>query len=284
MKTELIQIRENQRNSWNIFSPGWKKWDDFTMRFLEEQGNCIINELKLKPSDKVLDLASGTGEPGLTIAAKVLHGGSVTAVDLSEQMLRIADEKAKARSLCNFDVQVADACELPFEDNTFDAVCCRLGFMFFPDLQMAAREMVRVLKPGGRIVTTVWAEPAKNFWITAMTGAVKRHTDLSPAAPMGPGMFRCAAPGFLGKLFGETGVEGGEEKEINGLMFCRSACEYWEFMNDVVPPVVSSLKNVSDEIRQRIKEDVRQVFEAEIAGADRSVSYGARLFSATKPN
>jgi ubiquinone/menaquinone biosynthesis C-methylase UbiE len=283
MKSELIEIRENQRNSWNAFSPGWKKWDVFTMHFLEEQGNHIIEALDLQSSDHILDIASGTGEPGLTIAAHVLTNGLVTATDLSGEMLSIAKEKASQRAIGNFEVQVADACELPFEDATFDAVCCRLGFMFFPDMEMAAREMLRVLKPGGKIVTTVWAEPEKNFWITSIMGVLKKHLEILAANPAGPGLFRCAKPGFLTGLFNEIGIEGGQEKEISGVMKCHSAQEYWEFMNDVVPPVVSSLKAAEVEVKQKVKNDVFKIFKEKITGPDCHFPYGARLFSVRKP-
>lgn len=282
MKTELIEIRENQRNSWNVFSPGWKKWDNFTMHFLEEQGNCIINELSLEPSAKVLDIASGTGEPGLSIAAHVLENGSVTATDLSDKMLSIANEKAKGLGLRNFDVQVADACELPFEDNYFDAICCRLGFMFFPDIKLAATEMLRVLKPGGKIVATVWAEPEKNRWITTILGTLKKHIELPTLNPNAPGLFRCSTPGFLTSVFNEIGGENGQEKDIIGNMLCKSANQYWKFMSDVVPPVVSSLKTVGNKVRQKVKKDLYNVFEESMEGSY-SIPYGARLFSVKKP-
>ncbi|MCB0689483.1 MAG: class I SAM-dependent methyltransferase, partial [Saprospiraceae bacterium] len=197
MQTQII--RDTQRDSWNKFSPGWKKWDLFTMDFLESQGKEIIKALQLDPHDQVLDIASGTGEPGLTIAG-ILTGGTVTAVDLSEGMLRIAQEKAEYQGLQNFNTLVADACELPFADHSFDAISCRLGFMFFPDMLVAAKEMLRVLKPGGRLATTVWGEPAKNVWITAIMGAIKRNIDLPTPPPDAPGMFRCAQPGALSTL------------------------------------------------------------------------------------
>ncbi len=283
MNNQLIEVRNTQRNSWNTFSPGWKKWDNFTMQFLHDQGTHIIDSLDLNRSARVLDIASGTGEPGLTIAAKVLKNGSVTAIDLSDKMLSIAERKAAGLGIRNYETQVADACELPFEDDSFDAISCRLGFMFFPDMKLAAREMLRVLRPGGKIAATVWAEPQKNFWITAMIGVLKKYVELPAPDPQGPGLFRCAAPSFLTNLFTREGAEGGVEKEINGDLSCRSATEYWQFMNDVVPPVVSSLRNVSDKQRQMIQQEICQILGSTLSGTTLKISYGARLFSVTKP-
>lgn len=283
MNTAQIQIRENQRSSWNSFSGGWKKWDDFTMTFLQQQGQCIIDELSLKPTDKVLDIATGTGEPGLTIAAKVSKGGSVTATDLSEQMLHTAEVKAQAMLLNNFRTVEADACNLPFEDNTFDAISCRLGFMFFPDIQLAASEMMRVLKPGGVLAATVWAEPTKNDWITSIMQTLKRYQlELPSPNPNGPGLFRCATPGFLPSLFAELGAAGGKEKDIDGTMNCESPQEYWDFMSDVVPPVVAALRTAEEELRNSIKQDVFESFRKRINKSEH-FNFSARLFTIRKP-
>lgn len=164
MEQQLEQIREQQKESWNNFSSGWKKWDALTMDFLKPMGDEIIRLLHPKNDDVVLDVAAGTGEPGLTIAS-MLNGGKVIITDLSDDMLEIARENATQRGIKNIETRACDVCELPFADNTFDAISCRFGFMFFPDMLLAAKEMVRVLKPGGRMATSVWNVPEKNFWL-----------------------------------------------------------------------------------------------------------------------
>ncbi len=148
METQLIEIREQQKETWNKFSPGWKKWDDFTMNFLKPMGDAIIAELNIKEDDQALDVACGTGEPGLTIALLAIKG-KVTGTDLANEMLEIAKENASNKRISNYETQVCDVCELPFADNSFDKISCRMGFMFFPDMQLASDEMYRVLKQGG---------------------------------------------------------------------------------------------------------------------------------------
>lgn len=93
MEQHLEQIRKQQKASWNKFANGWKKWDDLTMDFLKPVGNEMIRLLYPKDAEVVLDVASGTGEPGLTIAS-MLQGGKVVVTDLAEEMLHIAREKA----------------------------------------------------------------------------------------------------------------------------------------------------------------------------------------------
>lgn len=281
MLEHQIAIRDAQKESWNTFSPGWRNWDDFTMRFLNTQGEQIIQHLDLKSDFNVLDVATGTGEPGLTIATKV-HTGSVTAIDLSEKMLQIAVEKAAAENITNFNTHVADVCRLPFADASFDALSCRLGFMFFPDMKIAAAEMMRVLKPGGQLAVTVWGTPEKNLWITAVMGAIKKYVDLLNPPSGAPGMFRCAQPGCMTALFSEAGLRHGMEIEINGVMECNSTDEYWNFINDVVPPVVSTMKTVDASVREKVKREVYHTLVSMSGDTGCRIPYGARLLKGRK--
>src|ERR1041385_6062386 len=107
MEQQLEDIREQQRNTWNKFSPGWKKWDDLTMDFLKPIGDEIIRQLALKDNDVVLDVAAGTGEPGLTIAEHLKYG-KVIITDLADDMLVIAHENAARRGIRNVEFCACD--------------------------------------------------------------------------------------------------------------------------------------------------------------------------------
>src|SRR5439155_5325472 len=115
----------------------------------------------LWPGLDVLDLASGTGEPALTLAPLVLPGGTVTATDLLPEILAVAEEQAAQQGRANLRCGVADAGDLPFADASFDRVTCRFGVMFFPDVPRALREVCRVLRPGGRAAFTAWGPAAE---------------------------------------------------------------------------------------------------------------------------
>lgn len=258
MDTQLEQIREQQKETWNKFSPGWRKWDRLTMEFLKPMGDEIIRLLKPKGNDLVLDVAAGTGEPGLTIAT-MLTGGKVIVTDLAEGMLEVAGENAAKRGIKNFETKVCDVCELPFADNTFDAVSCRFGFMFFPDMLLAAKEMVRVLKPGGRIATAVWNIPEKNFWVTAIMSTINKNMQIPPPPQGAPGMFRCAKSGLISYLFRQAGCKNISEKEINGKLNSGTTDVYWNFMTDVAAPVVAALSKADDAMKAKIKSEVYEL-------------------------
>lgn len=255
MELELEQIRDQQKEIWNRFSPGWKKWDELTMDFLKPMGDEIIRLLNPKDEDLVLDVAAGTGEPGLTIAG-MLKNGKVISTDLAEGMLEIARENAAKRAIKNFETRVCDVSELPFADNTFDAISCRFGFMFFPDMLLAAEEMARVLKPGGRIATSVWYLPERNFWITAVMGTINKHMQLPPPPQGAPGMFRCAKDGFITELFKQAGLKNISETEVQSKMNSETADVYWNFTTEVVAPVVAALGKADDAMKAKIKNEV----------------------------
>jgi len=257
MEQQLKQISRQQKESWNKFSSGWKKWDGLFMDFLKPMGDEIINMLNPKDTDIILDVASGTGEPGLTIANK-LKFGKVVVTDLAENMLEIAKENAERRGISNIDIFPCDVCEMPFADNTFDAISCRFGFMFFPDMLLAAKEMARVLKPGGRIATSVWNVPEKNFWITAILGTINKNMELPPPPPGAPGMFRCAKDDLISGIFIQAGLKNISVKEVTGKMNCKSADVYWNSMTEVAAPVVAALSKADESMSSKIKSEVFQ--------------------------
>lgn len=255
MENALLAIRDQQRETWNRFSPGWKKWDTLTMDFLKPMGDVIIASIRPAGKDRVLDIAAGTGEPGLTIAP-MLDGGTVVITDLAEDMVEIAREKAAKRNIRNVEIMACDVTELPFPDASFDAVSCRMGFMFFPDMQLAANEMARVLKPGGRIATSVWQGPENNFWITATMGIVNRNMELPAPPPGSPGMFRCAQPGLLKGIFEKAGLHQVTETPVASRLNSGNVDTYWEMMTEIAAPFVAAMSKADEATRKKIKEEV----------------------------
>lgn len=255
MELQLEQIRRQQEESWNNFSSGWKKWDGLIMDFMNPVGNEIIRMIDPKGNMVILDVASGTGEPGLTIAS-LLNGGKVKLTDNSENMLVIARENATRRRINNIEIIACDACVLPFANNSFDAISCRFGYMFFPDMLLAAKEMVRVLKPGGRIAVSVWNVPEKNFWVTATMNAISRNMELQSLPPDAPGMFRCSEAGFMFNLFTQVGLKNISQNEVAGKLNCKTFDVYWSMQTEVAAPIVAALGKADTTMKEKIKNEV----------------------------
>jgi SAM-dependent methyltransferase len=181
-------------------------------------GNAVTEDLveysRPLPGMRVLDLASGTGEPGITLAQRVGPGGSVTAVDQSSELLDIAVERARIKKLSHFTTRQADAHQLPFADQSFDLATCRFGVMFFSDAQRALSELRRVLKSGGRACFAAWGPIEQPYWQTTMK-IVHRHVGGAMLPPGGADPFRFSAAGSLSEVLSAAGFHEAEESIQN---------------------------------------------------------------------
>lgn len=246
---------EQQRQTWNKYSAGWKKWDGFMKNLMNPVSEKLIKCLELKGDEHVLDIASGTGEPGLT-ACKTLTLGKVTSIDFSEKMVAIANENAKQRGISNYQSQVAEVSNIPFEDNLFDGIICRFGMMFFPDIRQSLHEIKRVLKPKGKLAVAVWASPEYNSFLTLLGMTVAEKLSLPKPLPDTPGIFRFAKPGHLSGLFKDAGFVDVTESNINGEISYGSFEQYWEVSTDVAGPIMELMKNEPADVIADIKQAV----------------------------
>jgi SAM-dependent methyltransferase len=281
MEKQFEEIREQQRASWSRASSGWGKWDELIMRFLAPVGDELVNELQLKGTEVVLDVASGTGEPGLSIAAR-LPSGKVVLSDLSEDMLEIAMANARRKGIRNIEVHAGDVCNLAFQDNTFDALSCRFGFMFFPDVLLAAKEMYRVLKPGGKIVTSVWNVPEKNLWVTTLMDVIHSNIGMPAPVPEIPGVFRCAGDGYLINLFIHAGFKNIQIGEVKGTLDLCSAEQYWEMMTEAGAPVIAALNEADPALIAKIRYEVYESLDQQYKRGDIQMGSSTLLLSAQK--
>ena len=252
MPTQLEQIRDQQQATWDKFSVGWRKWDQLVLAWLADVGSALLDEAHLRPDSQVLDIASGTGEPALSAAA-LCPQGKVMMTDLAEKMLVVAQESAARRGLLNVETLQCDVSALPFADNSYDAVTARFGFMFFPDVPGAARELARVAKPGARVCGAVWGPPEKNPWATLILATIAQHVELPAAPPGAPGLFRCAAAGYLAGVFRDAGLQNVTEREVAAPIEFDSPEEYFAFMNEVAAPVVAGMAQADEATRAKIK-------------------------------
>ena len=128
--------------------------------FFHECADDMAARLDVHPGVRVLETACGTGIVTERLAARLTGQGHLIATDLNEPMLAYAT--ARLRGMSGVEWRLADATRLPFDDRSFDAVVCQFGMMFFPDKAAGAREALRVLKPGGHLLLSVWDRLADN--------------------------------------------------------------------------------------------------------------------------
>ena len=249
------EIRDAQRATWAGLSGGWEKWDLVIMDQLGPVSAAIIEHLDIAADQQHLDIAAGTGEPGLSIA-RLSPKGRVVLTDLVAEMLDVAARRADAQGVTNIETKVCSADDLPFGDATFDSVSVRFGYMFFPDVAKATAEFARVLKPGGRICSSVWVKPDANPWTTILMQAIATEVVLEPPDPDGPNMFRCAAPGYVSAVYQAAGLRDVVEWDVDLELVTSSPAEYWEMMSEHVSLAVAALQQVDEPARERIRTTV----------------------------
>ena len=276
------EVRDGQRVTWAGLSAGWEKWDSVIMDQLGPVGAAMIEHLEIAEGHQHLDIAAGTGEPGLSIA-KVAPKGRVVLTDLVEEMLDIAARRATALGIANVETAVCSADDLPFEDATFDGVSVRFGYMFFPDMPKATAEFARVLKPGGRLCSSVWVKPEENPWTSIAMRAIATEAVVAPPDPDGPNMFRCAVPGQISALYRDAGLCDVVEWDVSVELVTQSPAQYWEMISEHVSLAVVALQQLDQSARARIRaRAMAEVSAFDVDGAIR-VPGLARCIVGTKP-
>jgi SAM-dependent methyltransferase len=212
----------------------------------------MIERLDIAEDHQHLDIAAGTGEPGLSVA-RLAPKGRVVLTDLAAEMLEVATRRASAQGIANLETRVCGADDLPFDDATFDGVSVRFGYMFFPDMAAATAEFARVLKPGGRLCSAVWVKPDANPWTTITMQAIATETELPASDPDRPNMYRCAAPGQVSALYRAAQLRDVAEWDVDVELVTQSPARYWEVMSEHVSLAVAALRQVDEAARERIR-------------------------------
>jgi ubiquinone/menaquinone biosynthesis C-methylase UbiE len=277
------QIIESQRQDWNRVAGGWEKWD----RFFDEQmaflNHRLVADARLRSGMRVLDLGSGTGYPALLAAQTVGPSGSVTGIDLAEQMLDVARRKASSLALTNVTFRTGDVTSLPFETGSFDAITSRFCLMFLPEIPKSATEIARVLKPGGWLAAAVWSTPDKNPWIRVSMEAIKQVVELPPPDPTAPGIFRLAKPGDLAGMLQQAGLTDVAEQEFLAEWSYGSAEEYYTSLMELAAPIQNLMAKLTPDQMQDVKRRIIQATTQYRRGDRIAFPIAVRMVAARKP-
>jgi SAM-dependent methyltransferase len=284
---KIQKIREHLRQEWtgDKTVAAWRKWQAQLAAFTLGATEAILEFAQLRPGMRVLDLASGVGDPALSIAAEVGLNGRVTASDLGPGMISLAEELARKKGLTNIEFCEASAESLPFPEESYDVITCRLGIMFFPDLPKALRECLRVLKPGGRVVFVAWGKKEQPFFTTT-AGIVLKHVPVPPPPPDpdGPNLFMFGERERLRRALEAAGfskvIE--EHRTIPG-RWASSAEEYWEQFTEVAAPFRPLIEQLSPEKLSQVETEILAALNKFWTGKELNIPLEIVIGAGTRP-
>jgi SAM-dependent methyltransferase len=254
-----MDVIEDTRVAWDAIAPGYDRTNTPTQMWL---GNESLRRAGLAAGVRFLDVAAGSG--ALSIPAGRL-GAHVLAVDQSPVMLDLLRARARREGL-DIETRVMDGHALQLADNAFDIAGSQFGVMLFPDMPKGLHEMVRVVKPGGRVLMNVYGDPHKieffGFFITAIQ-SVRPEFNGPPMDPP-PLPFQLQDPERLRKELSAAGLKDVKVETITETTEFRSGKELWDWLlssNPIVEMVLGSLKLTGGErdvIQQALDRLVRE--------------------------
>lgn len=247
---------------WRESAQYWAKHTATIRTMFAPLTQALIEQAEIREGQSVLDVAGGPGEPSLTIAETVGPTGLVTCTDAVAEMVETARAEAQRRGIKNVRFQQCSADDLPFPDNSFDAVVSRLGVMLFPDPSAAVREMLRVTKPGGRLAFVVWHKSDLNPFCYVVTNVVDQHIKSQAADADAPGAFRFAEPGKLASVIREAGAVDVKDAVLEFEIAAPvSPQEFWSMRSQMSDTLRAKLNELPADEQARVASEVEQAVQ-----------------------
>jgi ubiquinone/menaquinone biosynthesis C-methylase UbiE len=245
-------------NRWTNAAPFWEKHGETIRQMFAPVTQALAEDAQIVRGQTVLDIASGAGEPALSVAGLVGPEGQVLGIDPIPEMVAAARRAADRRGIRNVRFDVASADPLPFPADTFDAVVSRFGVMFFPSPVNGVREILRVLKPGQKLALAVWHLAERNPYDYTLSRVIQRYIDLPPPAPDAPDAFRFASPSKLRDVLLEAGAIAPSERLLQFTIHAPISLEdFWTLRSEMSEKLRGK---VSKEQMPEVKREMLEAF------------------------
>lgn len=199
-------FKATTRAQWEAAAEAWHRWGPTIEDWLGAATEQMLDDVRLAPGSRVIDIAAGAGGQSFAAARRVGPTGHVLATDISPAILEHAAAVAAEQGLTQVTTLEADGEDLDaVADQGFDAAISRVGLIYFPDQHRALQEIHRVLRPGGRLSSVVYATPDLNGFFALPVGIIRRIADLPAPGPGLPGPFSLAGPGVAQAAYAAAG-------------------------------------------------------------------------------
>src|SRR3989440_2243517 len=244
--------REYTRTTWNESAKKYTK----LLRNLEPYGFDLLARVDPKIRDRCLDIATGPGEPAMSIARMVGLDGRVVGIDLSENMVGLATRIAKEGRIPNVEFRAMDAEKIDFPAESFDLAVSRFGFQIFTHPEIVAKEAFRVLVPKGRIGVTVWSSGEQGRAIHAGVGPMLEVAEPDETGYL-PTPYELGGPGEMVKLFEDAGFHETKEVRKTHTMAFKDEDEYIDLFVEGTP-LGHSIREEDPPVQKKILSRTRE--------------------------
>ena len=248
------EFKAQQRQIWDNAAAGWQAWWETIERGAQKVSDKIVELSEIKSGDRVLDIATGIGEPAITAARRVKPNGKVIATDISPKMLAIAKTRAKSLGLdgiMDFRESDGEKIDLPDQTAKFDAVLSRFGLMFFPNLPSALVKIRHLLITNGRLSAAVWSTPSKVPLIDLAFGTARKQINAPPPPPGTPGPFALADAGTLKQLFSQAGFKDIKVETLQITFEFDSPESYTKHIQQTATRIHEMLANQAEDVKKQ---------------------------------
>ena len=261
-----VKYKSTTHDQWQAAAEAWYRWSDTLHHWLGKATDKMLEMAGITDGQRILDVAAGAGEQSIAVANKVGPSGYVLATDISANILEYAKRMAQQTGWQNIETEVMDGENLTLEDETFDAVISRVGLIYFPDQQKALKEMLRVLKPGGKVAAIVYSTPEKNKFFSLPVSIIRTRAKLPPPLPGQPGPFSLGAEGAIEKAFSQAGFKNVKSTLVDSPLMLPSAKECVRFEKESFGALHQMMSGLSDAEKEFVWEEIErelQQFESE---------------------
>ena len=252
------ELRARLHRMWATVAPAWEA----NAEYLDVRGapvtEAMLDRTRPQPGERVLELACGPGSVGLAAAARVEPGGDVVLSDVVPEMTALAAARAEALGLRNVSMKVLDLERIDEPDRSYDVVLCREGLMLVLDPALAAREIARVVRPGGRVAIAVWGPRARNPWLDIVFGVASAQLGVPVPPPGIPHPFSLDDAARLAGLLVDAGLDGVGVDEVSTPYVAGSFEEWWARSSSLAGPLAQRLATLPEPAAHALRARARE--------------------------
>jgi ubiquinone/menaquinone biosynthesis C-methylase UbiE len=276
---DLDEYRKTSLENWDRIAPNWESERDFVMSSTGVVSERLVERLDPQPGNAVLDIAAGTGDTGFMAAERIGEDGRIVSTDFAPAMVEAARRNGEAQGLDNVEHRVLDAENMDLEDDSFDRVVARWGYMLMADPAAALAETRRVLRDDGRLSFAVWAGPEQNLWASIPAMVLVERGLIPPPEPGAPGIFAMGDPDRIRELVTGAGFGEPDIEQVEVEWRYDEVDAHWKFTLKLAGPLADVISRLDDDERESIRTEVRSKIaplmqSGEVSGITHVVTVG----------